>query len=1208
MNNMKFKSIASISLFGIALSLFGVHQKQNDEMGTFVCDVNPITKGLKAEPCLAPSDDKYSEQKKYSMNMLGNIESVWDNYTGSGIKVAVIDDGFYYSHPEYTRDNGSSILSDDSCAFLTVGNQIKKYSFSNPSEKQYVSEFWDSTSSKWNTHGTNVSTTLGAPIDNGGIVGIAPEVEILAIHTDFTLDSMNESIKYAISQGVDIINMSIQMYGSNFYDYSGTLRQGNATYATYLDAECQNAYDAGIIVVASAGNYGTSTKSYPACNSHVIGVGSLYRNDVDTLAPFTNYNRLNETGELNVDILAPGYVYAAGLDGASTTNYYPTYNVNQGTSFSSPIVAGAAALWKQKNPEGTPDDFFTALSESADGIGEYASKMIPSSKYQGGTDQGPSNFTCGRLNVESLLNTASPISISLSKNEDISLYYGGGTTSTSISANVLPSSLEDRTINWSLSNNNVVNLSKSTSNSNESIAITSKGTGTVTLVATSNIDSNISESIDITVNTWAPITGISLVDTSGNSSSSIDIGETQQLVINTTPNPTTFEYDCEYSSDDENIATVDENGLITGIANGTTYINVLVVDEELNEYEDLYEITVRPAAVYGSFVINAYDSSTLNNSDSQTSFSLSSFNNKVTIDGVINNGVLSAYSNTKAYARHGGISLGTSGAGGTCTFTVNNSYAVKSVRLVGTCWSGTTPPGTLTVGGVSKTSGSLNAYGTTLANCTNSMLFEFTTAKTSFDITSNARFTIYTLECFFQLPSPVYVTDVSLDKESISLYENDPSTTLTASYLPANANQLTTTWTTSVDGVVELSGSGATITVTPVSEGTVTITATCNGHSDSCLVTVNGVILERIFFVDAPTTFTYKSTPDFGGLKVYAEYNHGDDVDVTEQATINTSSINTGILGNQQINACFTAKNVTKTVNSQVFITNNGSSSYVGTSYDNPQTVSYSFTSATWGTAGTKWTSGKDGAGYSNSGVQVTKNFTGANATCNVSYNKITGATISYCTNSSSGAGSIAISVGGTSKSANVTSTGGTTARNLPITFDNPLSGQLKITVTCSTNSIYVCGITINYSESQSYPATPAEQASAYADYFLTFTEMYCDPTGEQTEVGSFVSIWPTLASEYGYMVDAAKDAFITSSSDNIVKARSLYQIIYTRYHSSLNDNNFMKSSNGNDYVSLTSRQHEMENNDFVEIVVILVFVSLASFSLFKLVRKRKAE
>lgn len=128
-------------------------------------------------------------------------------------------------------------------------------------------------------------------------------------------------------------------------------------------------------------------------------------------------------------------------------------------------------------------------------------------------------------------------------------------------------------------------------------------------------------------------------------------------------------------------------------------------------------------------------------------------------------------------------------------------------------------------------------------------------------------------------------------------------------------------------------------------------------------------------------------------------------------------------------------------------------------------TTNYTFTSAKWADSSNGWTSGKDGAGYSNSGVQVTKNGTGAYATSKTSFTNISAISVNYCTNKSSGAGTIVLTVGSTSKTLTVSSSGGTTMRVLSTSFDTNVSGTVKITVNCTENSIYVGGITITTEE-----------------------------------------------------------------------------------------------------------------------------------------------
>lgn len=145
-----------------------------------------------------------------------------------------------------------------------------------------------------------------------------------------------------------------------------------------------------------------------------------------------------------------------------------------------------------------------------------------------------------------------------------------------------------------------------------------------------------------------------------------------------------------------------------------------------------------------------------------------------------------------------------------------------------------------------------------------------------------------------------------------------------------------------------------------------------------------------------------------------------------------------------------------------------------------PESASYAFSNKSWNATPSNWTSGKEGAGYNNSGVQVTTGASGANATCPDSYDNVTSVVVSYCTNASNGVGSIKIGVGSTELSQNVTKTGGTSARDLSFDFSSTKpSGAPKITVTCTTNSIYVCGVTINYGG-----------GASYSDYSLTCGEL----------------------------------------------------------------------------------------------------------------------
>ena len=134
--------------------------------------------------------------------------------------------------------------------------------------------------------------------------------------------------------------------------------------------------------------------------------------------------------------------------------------------------------------------------------------------------------------------------------------------------------------------------------------------------------------------------------------------------------------------------------------------------------------------------------------------------------------------------------------------------------------------------------------------------------------------------------------------------------------------------------------------------------------------------------------------------------------------------------------------------------------------------VTYTFNSKSWGAksggSAADWTSGKDGGGFSNNGVQVTTNATGANATSPASFENISKIVVTYNTNKSKGKGSLGIQIGsndevsqdwGYSGSADGTSANFTLQYN----YETPQSGNVKITANTSTNSIYVVSIAITY-------------------------------------------------------------------------------------------------------------------------------------------------
>ena len=207
-----------------------------------------------------------------------------------------------------------------------------------PGEEEMNPLFMDGTG-----HGNSVAGLIAAEENGEGITGVAPDAEIYSYRV---LDDDNcapvsrvvEAIYMAVDRKVDIINMSF----------------GVDTYSEALAQAVKDASDAGILVIAAAGNTGEKGVQYPAALDDVMAVGSVDKNG--------DVADSSSVGE-EVEIVAPGeLVRSTGVLGEET--------VSSGTSLAAPQVAGVAALIWEKDPD-MPADFVRALlNESANGYGD----------------------------------------------------------------------------------------------------------------------------------------------------------------------------------------------------------------------------------------------------------------------------------------------------------------------------------------------------------------------------------------------------------------------------------------------------------------------------------------------------------------------------------------------------------------------------------------------------------------------------------------------------------------------------------------------------------------------------------------------------------------------------------------------------------------------------------------------------------------------
>lgn len=182
----------------------------------------------------------------------------------------------------------------------------------------------------------------------------------------------------------------------------------------------------------------------------------------------------------------------------------------------------------------------------------------------------------------------------------------------------------------------------------------------------------------------------------------------------------------------------------------------------------------------------------------------------------------------------------------------------------------------------------------------------------------------------------------------------------------------------------------------------------------------------------------------------------------------------------------------------------------------------YVFTSKSWaatsGGSSANWSSGADGNWSSTQGVQVTTTNSGANATSPSAFTDVTGIQVMYSTNASSGAGTIYVTVGtNAAKAFSADSTGGTTAREANYLVSKE-SGSLELSVTCSTNSVYIKSIKV-------------------WQYVEDTHSISIDKTGPLTiDIGGTVDITPTVVAVGIY---TSTTASVSSSATSIATVSS---------------------------------------------------------------------
>jgi subtilisin family serine protease len=286
-----------------------------------------------------------------------NVKNYLNTYTGSGIKIAIIDNGFDLNHIEL-KDSVLTTYDEES-----QSNDVSHKAFEN-------------------YHGTAVAGLIAAKNNEVGILGLARNSDIIYLKyardgtSAGTIDLFQKAEEFGAdivcnSWGTGLVSTSVK---DEIIRLSNTGRNGK-----------------GMIIVFASGNGNKDIGEDESSIPEVITVGSS--NKFNVLSTYSNYGS-------SMDIVAPGGNYIGlvttdpiGAAGGSLGNYLDGLNTDSfvGTSAAAPLVCGAIAMMLEKDPSLSRIEIDTILQNTSDKIGN-----IP---YLNGRND---SYGYGKLNMKKI--------------------------------------------------------------------------------------------------------------------------------------------------------------------------------------------------------------------------------------------------------------------------------------------------------------------------------------------------------------------------------------------------------------------------------------------------------------------------------------------------------------------------------------------------------------------------------------------------------------------------------------------------------------------------------------------------------------------------------------------------------------------------------------------------------------------------------------
>ena len=275
-----------------------------------------------------------------------NVNLLYDmGYDGTGVVVAVLDGGFQGTENASCFDN-----------MREEGRLLGTRDFVYGSNSVYTQS----------THGTSCLSTMAA-YDPNNMVGTAPKASYYLIHTE---DGNSENIieeynwvsgaEYADSLGVDVCSTSLGYIDFDMGQWDHPFEHFDGKTAP-MSIGCEIAASRGMICMIAAGNEGdgTCTLGIPADAEHILTVGAVDGNG--NRAYFSSVGPTYD-GRIKPDVMAMGQgTYVASGYGS----WWPYYN-GDGTSFATPVLAGAVTCLRQALPYASVQEICDAIRACSD--------------------------------------------------------------------------------------------------------------------------------------------------------------------------------------------------------------------------------------------------------------------------------------------------------------------------------------------------------------------------------------------------------------------------------------------------------------------------------------------------------------------------------------------------------------------------------------------------------------------------------------------------------------------------------------------------------------------------------------------------------------------------------------------------------------------------------------------------------------------------